>query len=81
MSGPAQPDRLWKQLGVAAAVACGLGCAAPPIALIGGFGALSALGAVSQVFEVISIVLAVLAFGAAGVLWFATPPAAGVSGA
>jgi hypothetical protein len=69
VTGPAQSDRRWKRLGVAAAVACGLCCAAPLIALLGGFGTVSALAAVFQVFELVSIVLAVLAFGAAGILW------------
>ncbi len=47
-------------------MACGLCCAVPLTALLGGVGALSALGAV---FEVVSLILAVVALGGAAVLW------------
>ena len=63
------PERWWKRAGIGAAAMCGLCCAAPLIALLGGAGVLSAMGAVFQVFERISLVLAVLALGGASVLW------------
>jgi hypothetical protein len=69
MTRPAQPYRWWKRVGVAAVAACGVCCAAPLIALLGGFGALSAVGTVVEGFEMISLVLAVIALGGAGVLW------------
>jgi hypothetical protein len=69
MTRQAQPYRLWTRVGVAAAVACGMCCAAPLIAVFGGIGVLSSLGAVFDVVELASIVLAVLAFAGAGVLW------------
>jgi DNA-binding transcriptional MerR regulator len=61
--------RWWTGMGVAAALACGLCCAAPVIAVLGGFGALAAMGALFKVFELVSLVLAVLALGGAAVLW------------
>lgn len=70
MSGPVRPHGgVPARVGVAAAVACGLCCAVPLIAALGGIGALSALGAVFEIFEVVSIVLAVLALSGATVLW------------
>ncbi|SMD27393.1 hypothetical protein [Kibdelosporangium aridum] len=64
-----RPYRWWKRTGIAAAVACGLCCAAPLIALFGGIGVVGSLGAVFDVFELASIVLAVVAFAGAGLVW------------
>jgi hypothetical protein len=70
MTGPARPYRRWQRVGVAAAVACGMCCAVPLIAVLVGVGVTSAtLGTVFQVVELASLVLAVLALGGAGVLW------------
>lgn len=69
MTPPARPYRRWARLGVAAAVACGVCCAVPLIALLGGVGVVSSLGAALGVFELASIVLAVLAFAGAAALW------------
>ncbi|HET9138892.1 hypothetical protein [Actinophytocola sp.] len=62
-------DRWWKRTGLAAAVACGVCCAVPLIALLGGIGVAGSLAAVVGVVEVVSIALSVVAFGGAGVLW------------
>src|SRR5262245_15660048 len=51
-------------MGVAAA--CGVCCAVPLIALLGGIGVVSGMGAVFEVFELVSLVLAVPALGGAG---------------
>jgi hypothetical protein len=64
-----RPYRWWRRTGIAAAVACGLCCAVPLIALLGGAGVLSALGPVFGVLETVSLVLAVLSLGGAGALW------------
>jgi len=69
VTGPARPYRRWTGVGIAAAVACGLCCAAPLIGVLGGIGALSAVGAAFDVLRVVSIALAVLALGGAAALW------------
>jgi hypothetical protein len=68
MTRQAGSHRLWTGMGAAAVLACGLCCAAPAIAVLGGFGALAAMGALLKVFELVSLVLAVLALGGAAVL-------------
>jgi hypothetical protein len=64
-----RPHRWWRRTGLAAAVACGLCCAMPLIAVFAGVGVVASLGAVVKVVELASIVLAVVAFTGAGVLW------------